>query len=84
MIIGRADQRGSTGRDDRMLVMIGSNLFTLPAIGDVAASLVPLPVPSEFLACDFWVMTAAAVSLLAFALLRRNIGYLTFIVTTRA
>lgn len=77
--------------------VIGSNLFNLLAIGGVTASLVPLPVPSEFLAFDFWVMTAAAVSLLPFALLGRNIrwlagflylfgyiGYLTFIVTTRA
>ena len=97
LIIGRADQRGSTGRDNRMFVVIGSNLFNLLAIGGVTASLVPLPVPSEFLACGFWVMTAAAVSLLAFALLRRNIrwlagflylsgyvGYLTSIATTRA
>lgn len=77
--------------------VIGSNLFNILAIGGVTASLVPLPVPSEFLVFDFWVMTAAAVSLLPFALLRQNIrwfagflflfgyvSYLTFIVVTRA
>ena len=53
LIIGRADQRGSTGRGNRMFVVIGSNLFNLLAIGGVTASLVPLPVPSEFLACGF-------------------------------
>ena len=68
--------------------VVGSNIFNITAVGGItgiAASLAtgePAPVAEQFIQLDFWVMTAAALAILAFALLRRPIGRLAGLVMT--
>lgn len=54
--------------------VIGSNIFNLLAVMGITALIAPVPVPGRFLALDLWVMLAAALILLPFALARRAIG----------
>lgn len=54
--------------------VIGSNIFNILAVMGVTAAIAPVPVPQRFLALDIWVMLAAAVMLLIFALARRPAG----------
>jgi cation:H+ antiporter len=60
--------------------VVGSNIFNICAVGGitgVAASVAtgaPAPVEAEFLQFDFWIMAAAALAVLAYAVLRRPIG----------
>ncbi|MDP5346789.1 MAG: sodium:calcium antiporter, partial [Paracoccaceae bacterium] len=54
--------------------VIGSNLFNLLAIIGVAALVAPIPVDSQFLTYDLWVMLAASLLLIPFVYLRQNIG----------
>ena len=54
--------------------VIGSNLFNLLAIIGVAALVAPIPVDSQFLTYDLWVMLAASLLLIPFVFLRQNIG----------
>ena len=54
--------------------VIGSNIFNILAVMGVTAAIAPVPVPQRFLALDIWVMLAAAVMLLFFAVTRRSIG----------
>lgn len=54
--------------------VIGSNLFNLLAIIGVASFVAPIPVDSQFLTFDLWVMLAASLLLIPFVFLRQNIG----------
>ncbi len=54
--------------------VIGSNLFNLLAIIGIAALVAPIPVDSQFLTYDLWVMLAASLLLIPFVFLRQNIG----------
>ena len=54
--------------------VIGSNLFNLLAIIGIAALVAPIPVDSQFLTYDLWVMLAASLLLIPFVYLRQNIG----------
>ncbi len=70
--------------------VVGSNIFNICAVGGItgiAASIAtgqPAPVADQFIQLDFWVMTAAALAILGFALLRRPIGWLSGLVMTLA
>ncbi len=70
--------------------VVGSNLFNISAVGGItglAASFAtgqPAPVSDQFIQLDFWVMTAAALAILAFALFRRPIGRVSGLVMTLA
>ncbi len=46
--------------------VIGSNIFNLLAVGGVTAAVIPIPVPSEMVALDMWVMLASALVMVAF------------------
>ncbi|GGE17407.1 sodium:calcium antiporter [Primorskyibacter flagellatus] len=54
--------------------VIGSNLFNLLGIMGLTTLVGPVPVAPEFLRFDLWVMLAAALILVPFVLMRRNIG----------
>ena len=62
--------------------VIGSNIFNLLAIIGVAALIKPIPVDPAFLAKDFWVMLAAALLLIPFVFMGRNITRLWGLVLT--
>ena len=70
--------------------VVGSNIFNISAVGGItglAASFAtgqPAPVSDQFIQLDFWVMTAAALAILAFALFRRPIGRVSGLVMTLA
>jgi len=70
--------------------VVGSNIFNICAVGGitgVAASLAtgePAPVDAQFVQLDFWVMAAAGLAILLFALARRPIGRLSGLVMTLA
>lgn len=53
--------------------VIGSNVFNLLAIIGIASLFKPIPVAQEFLRQDLWVMLAAALMLVPFVLMRRDI-----------
>ena len=44
--------------------VVGSNIFNLFGILGITAPMVPLPVPPQIMASDFWIMTAASALLL--------------------
>lgn len=50
--------------------VLGSNLFNLLAIMGVTAMLAPVPIPQSFLEFDLWVMLAATIIIVPFALRR--------------
>ncbi|GGE58762.1 calcium/sodium antiporter [Actibacterium pelagium] len=52
--------------------VIGSNMFNLLAIIGIASFVAPIPVPSEMLRFDLWVMLAASLALVPFVFLRWN------------
>ncbi len=54
--------------------VIGSNIFNIMGILGVTAVIAPMPVPSQMLRLDLWVMLASALALVPFVLLRRDIG----------
>lgn len=54
--------------------VIGSNIFNLLAVMGITAAIAPVPVPERFLTLDLWVMLTAAMSLLPFTLVKREIG----------
>ncbi|WOI56058.1 calcium/sodium antiporter [Palleronia sp. LCG004] len=54
--------------------VIGSNLFNLLAIIGIASLVGPIPVESEFLALDLWVMLAASVLLAPFVFRNWHMG----------
>ncbi|WP_321392906.1 calcium/sodium antiporter [Emcibacter sp.] len=60
--------------------VIGSNIFNLFAIMGATAITTPVPVPQDFLTVDLWVMLAASLALLPFAIrdrkLSRSVGVL--------
>ena len=61
--------------------------FAVGGITGLAASFAtgqPAPVSDQFIQLDFWVMTAAALAILAFALFRRPIGRVSGLVMTLA
>ena len=70
--------------------VVGSNIFNICAVGGItgiaasAATGQPAPVDAQFIQLDFWVMSAAALAILAFAVLRRPIGRLSGLVMTLA
>jgi len=70
--------------------VVGSNIFNISAVGGItgiAASFAtgePAPVDAQFVQLDFWVMTAAALAILGFAVLRRPIGRISGLVMTLA
>ncbi|MDN5787310.1 calcium/sodium antiporter [Pseudorhodobacter sp.] len=53
--------------------VIGSNIFNLLGIIGVAGLVGPIPVPATMLHSDLWVMLAAALILIPFILMRRDI-----------
>src|SRR6056297_1237897 len=64
--------------------VIGSNMFNLLAIIGITALIGDVPVTSEFLNFDLWVMLAASLILIPFVFLGRDIGRLWGIVLTSA
>ncbi|MEO1551100.1 MAG: calcium/sodium antiporter [Pseudomonadota bacterium] len=54
--------------------VIGSNMFNLLAIMGIASLFGPLPVAPELLMRDIWVMVAAALALIPFVLMGRDMG----------
>lgn len=54
--------------------VIGSNIFNLLCIMGVTTLFGPVPVDSEFLRFDLWVMLAASVILAPFVLMNRDLG----------
>src|SRR6056297_1967910 len=62
--------------------VIGSNMFNLLAIIGITALVGDIPVDSEFLSFDLWVMLAASLILIPFVILCRDIGRLWGIVLT--
>ena len=54
--------------------VIGSNIFNLLAIVGIASLFGEIPVPEAFLEFDLWVMLAASLALLPFAVARLPIG----------
>lgn len=53
--------------------VIGSNMFNLLGIMGVASLVGPVPIDSQFLTFDLWVMLGAALLLIPFVFLRRDI-----------
>jgi cation:H+ antiporter len=53
--------------------VIGSNMFNLLAIIGIASLVGPIPVDSEFLRFDLWVMLGASILLVPFVYMRRDI-----------
>lgn len=64
--------------------VIGSNMFNLLAIIGVTAMIGRVPVNAEFLTFDLWVMLGAALLLIPFVFLGRDIGRLWGILLTAA
>ena len=56
--------------------VIGSNMFNLLAIIGIASLVGPIPVDSEFLKFDLWVMLGASILLVPFVYMRRDINRL--------
>lgn len=53
--------------------VLGSNLFNILAIMGVTSILAPVPIPEEMLRFDLWIMLAATVAVVPFALRRGTI-----------
>lgn len=64
--------------------VIGSNMFNLLAIIGVASLMAPIPVDPSFLSFDLWVMLAAALVLVPFVFLGRNLTRLWGVILTAA
>src|SRR6056297_2350793 len=64
--------------------VIGSNMFNLLAIIGITALVGDIPVDSEFLSFDLWVMLAASLILIPFVFLGRDIGKVWGILLTSA
>ena len=54
--------------------VLGSNIFNLFGIIGVSSLVGDIPVPEGFLKFDLWVMLAAALTFVPFALFKRNVG----------
>ena len=54
--------------------IVGSNMFNILGVMGITALVVPVPVPEQMLRFDLWVMIAAALLLLPFALRQVPIG----------
>jgi cation:H+ antiporter len=54
--------------------VIGSNIFNILGIAGVTAVVTPITIPAEIMRLDVWVMTAAAVVLIAFGATSRGVG----------
>jgi cation:H+ antiporter len=64
--------------------VVGSNLFNILGVIGATSVLMPVPVPAEVLSFDLWVMLAASLLLIPFAVRRAPIGRLTGLVFTLA
>ena len=53
--------------------VLGSNLFNMLVIMGVTAMLAPVPIPETFLRYDLWIMLAASIAIVPFALMRGSI-----------
>jgi cation:H+ antiporter len=62
--------------------VIGSNMFNLLAIIGITAVIGPIPVDSEFLRFDLWVMLAASLLIVPFVFFKRDIGRVWGVVLT--
>ena len=56
--------------------IVGSNIFNILGILGVSAALYPLTVPAQLAGADLWIMLAAAVALVIFAITHWRIGRL--------
>ncbi len=54
--------------------IVGSNLFNITVIGGVAGLVSPIPVASQFLETEIWIMLMVTVALIAFMLSGRRIS----------
>jgi len=71
--------------------VLGSNLFNILAIMGLTAMVIPVPVPSEILKMDLWIMLAASLAITPFILRKSHItraagfvfllGYIAYVVT---